>query len=278
MEKVEVNKKHVVNRNGKDYVLYAGLLDAAHANGLKGITTKLLAHSTHPTTGAVVFALVHATVTMEHGVYEGIGEVTPGDSKIALGAPVRMAETRAKGRAFRDALNISDFVLEGEDDDLPPPAARPVPAWPKDERTEGLPVRSLGGIIQEAKDRHPELVRPGGAVRMDAVREVLNNPVDPMAATSGVAQDIGDEYRGRNGAKPVVAEYDTDPEKLALAEQAWARLCDEAGPLGVLPPDLDDRTRGHVSLMRGAYQKFQRALREAKAAQIAAEPLPTPDA
>ena len=37
-----IDPRFIVNRQGRDTVLYAGLLDLAHRTGLKGITTKLL--------------------------------------------------------------------------------------------------------------------------------------------------------------------------------------------------------------------------------------------
>ena len=37
-----IDKQFIVERNGKSFVLYAGLLSAAHDQGLKRITTKLL--------------------------------------------------------------------------------------------------------------------------------------------------------------------------------------------------------------------------------------------
>lgn len=118
-----VKSEHVIQRNGKDYVLYAGLLNAAHEEGLKGISTTIVQIGS-VTNGNIT--IVHATVEMKEGqLFMGLGDVGPNDSnKVALGAPLRMAETRAKARALRDALNIG-YLLEGEDDEPSSPAQTP---------------------------------------------------------------------------------------------------------------------------------------------------------
>lgn len=99
-----------VNIHGKAHPTYAGVLTKAHASGLKSIITELIQA---PLDTNRFMAIVKATVTTEKGVFSGIGDATPKNVNSMI-APhiVRMAETRAKGRALRDALNIGEALKE----------------------------------------------------------------------------------------------------------------------------------------------------------------------
>jgi len=102
--------------------LYAGLLAKAHSEGLKAITTTLLHF---PDERSDHTAVVHATVETNKGTFTGIGDASPKNvNRRILPHIVRMAETRAKARALRDAVNIGIVALDelGEllpDDEVP---------------------------------------------------------------------------------------------------------------------------------------------------------------
>lgn len=108
----------MIMRQGKQYVLFAGLLDEAHRAGLKGIDTELL-QVPNPENGNT--AIVKATVEMEDPgnpggptrTFGGIGDASPDNVGRNI-APhvIRMAETRAKARALRDAVNVGATALE----------------------------------------------------------------------------------------------------------------------------------------------------------------------
>jgi hypothetical protein len=131
-----VKKEFIVNRQGKDFVLYAGLLDQAHREGLKRITTKLLQA---PLDENGHLAICYAEVETEKGVFSGIGDASPDNvGRMIATHIVRMSETRAKARAMRDAINVGVTAFEelGDVDDdtsemlpramAPRPIARPV--------------------------------------------------------------------------------------------------------------------------------------------------------
>lgn len=123
-----MREEFFIERHGKRYVLYQGLLDEAHARGLKSIDTELLQVPT-PENGNV--AVVKATVEMEapdaerSRTFSGIGDASP--ENVGRGIVphiIRMAETRAKARALRDAVNVGATALEeltdSDDSDAPP--------------------------------------------------------------------------------------------------------------------------------------------------------------
>lgn len=115
---------------GKQFVLYQGLLDEAHGKGLKGIQTQIVQVPT-PDNGQV--AVVGAKVEMDEGrTFTGIGDASPENVGRAI-APhiIRMAETRAKARALRDAINVGvtafeELGPETEDEGHAPPTLSPV--------------------------------------------------------------------------------------------------------------------------------------------------------
>jgi hypothetical protein len=108
-------KKWVIQRDGKPYVQYVGLLDMLHqvSGGDFTITTRL---EQAPTAENGMLAIVAAVVSLgpdSARVASGLGDASA-ESVNRMMAPhlVRMAETRAKGRALRDLLNIGLVTLE----------------------------------------------------------------------------------------------------------------------------------------------------------------------
>jgi hypothetical protein len=111
-----VREEYMIERQGKRFVLYAGLLEEAHSRGLRSIETELL-QIPESENGEV--AIVRAVVRTEDGKFTGIGDASPENVNRTI-APhlIRMAETRAKARALRDAINVGVTAFEelgGED-------------------------------------------------------------------------------------------------------------------------------------------------------------------
>ena len=100
---------HTINLNGREYILFAGLLDEAHRQGLNTVKTCLL----HVPTKEQPLAVVSAEVTTSKGTFHGLGDASP-DNVNEWIAPhlIRMAETRAVARAFRFATNVSMTAYE----------------------------------------------------------------------------------------------------------------------------------------------------------------------
>lgn len=142
-----VKPEFVVERQGRKFVLYSGLLDLGHAQGLRAIRTRLVQV---PSEENGQLAIVSAEVETDRGTFAGIGDASPANvSRAMLNCTIRLAETRAKARALRDAVNVGVAALEEGDEQAnvdvdgdraaseirehanqpnPPAAARPVAA------------------------------------------------------------------------------------------------------------------------------------------------------
>ena len=94
----------------KEVVTYRGLLARAHEEHLVGIETTVVQF---PGDGNGQTAVVQAKVTTSKGTFSAVGDANPGNVNPMI-APhvIRMAETRAKARAIRDAVNIGLVAIE----------------------------------------------------------------------------------------------------------------------------------------------------------------------
>ncbi|MDQ3387568.1 MAG: hypothetical protein M3475_08255 [Actinomycetota bacterium] len=145
----------MITRQGKQYVLFAGLLDEAHSRGLRGIDTDLI-QVPDESNGNV--AVVKATVEMEDGrTFSGIGDASPANvGRNIVPHVIRMAETRAKARALRDAVNVGSTALEelSDGDDAPPSNSeyrRPTPV--RESAPETARKRSAPNAAKETAGR-----------------------------------------------------------------------------------------------------------------------------
>jgi len=177
-----VREEFITERQGKRYALYAGLLEEAHSKGLNMIETELFQVPDN-TNGDV--AIVIATVRMDgdiQGKFMGIGDASPENVNRTI-APhiIRMAETRAKARALRDAVNVHVELLdEAVDEPATPTADAP-------RGREGRPqVRQNVTPRQERQERQERKPAPedapntqrGGAARQ-AERDTVEGAITP---------------------------------------------------------------------------------------------------
>lgn len=106
-----IDRRHIVTmKGGKDYALFAGVLDLAHDLGLKSIDTQLVQV---PSEENGHTAIVRAVVTLGEKTFTAYGDANPRNvAPLVAGALIRMSETRAIGRALRWACNVGQTMLE----------------------------------------------------------------------------------------------------------------------------------------------------------------------
>lgn len=109
-----MDKRHIIKLQGREFVTYEGLLDAAHKQGLQEIRTQLV-QIPGPQTDHTAICLAEVTLEQDgvSRVFTGIGDASPRNvsRNVALHL-IRMAETRAKARALRDAINVGMCAVE----------------------------------------------------------------------------------------------------------------------------------------------------------------------
>lgn len=143
-----MDPKWVVQLQGKSYPLYGGILNEAHERGLASIETTLI-QVPNEENGHV--AIVKSRVTMKDGgFFEAYGDASPRNThaKIAT-ALLRMAETRSKGRALRDSVNLGEVMAE----ELAPED--------RDEAPRAQPTRTRTAETLERAERPMPISTPG---------------------------------------------------------------------------------------------------------------------
>jgi hypothetical protein len=164
-----MREEYMIERGGRRFVLYAGLLEEAHARGLRSIETELL-QVPDAENGEV--AIARAVVRTEEGKFSGIGDASPGNvSRAIVPHIIRMAETRAKARALRDAINVGVAALEelGDEEVAPEPAreARSIES-----------SRMPGAQAGEGKDEVPKEALPATRKQLNYLEALIADVVE----------------------------------------------------------------------------------------------------
>lgn len=206
-----MKKEFIVERQGKNFVLYAGLLDMAHSQGLKSITTQLVQV---PSEANNRVAICVATVVIEKDGIErsftGIGDAAPNNVAPAMQTClIRMAETRSKARALRDAVNVGVSAFEelGEESaiDGAPEQGYQAPRAPRQQRRTPAPapkpaltISSGDAITDPQKEAIRNLCQRRHLDLVEVLREKYQT-TDLGALTQGQASEL---IRSLNQAAP----------------------------------------------------------------------------
>jgi hypothetical protein len=196
---VEVHDRAGNVVGSKEVVLYAGLLSQAHEEGLARVRTSILQI---PTEENGRLAIIKAEVETSKGLFEAIGDACPENVDEFL-APhlIRVAETRAKARALRDAVNIGVVSFEELDgvsldrESSPGPGASPPrsprhtrstppPARPRTNGSARSPRASNGNEpMSEAQRRYLFRILAGQGYQREAAEERLKDIFEVSALT-----------------------------------------------------------------------------------------------
>ena len=107
----KLDERFIKNIEGKDFVLYAGLLDLAHQKGMTSMEVEILQF---PNKENGNMAIIKAFAESKLGEsFSDVGDANPENCNFKVAKHLlRMASTRAKARALRDFTNIGMTCLE----------------------------------------------------------------------------------------------------------------------------------------------------------------------
>lgn len=192
MSKYTIDKKFIVDRQGKPAVLFAGLLETAHTAGLKSIRTRMLQAPADENRWTAIF---YAEVEMgDGGVFTGTGDANL-ENVARMVAPhyIRMAETRAKARALRDALSITAVAAEELGEDVDRNAgeitSKPAkPTTPTSERIANTPSPGFDDLSKPLPLNSPLWTAPGEGLsaRIEKAK-ALGIDIAALASQAGAA-------------------------------------------------------------------------------------------
>jgi len=107
----KLDDRFITNIKGKDFVLYAGVLDLATQKGLLKLEVELLQYPNKENGNEAICRAVAESKTGE--VFSDVGDANPNNChSMIVKHLIRMSSTRAKARCLRDMCNISIAAVE----------------------------------------------------------------------------------------------------------------------------------------------------------------------
>lgn len=191
-----MDAKYIVKINNKEHVTYDGLLDEAHAKGLVGITVEVTQQPREDNGWTTICTALASFGDGRH--FSEVGDANPKNcnSKIAAHS-IRMAATRAKARALRDALNIKGAAAEelggdvGHDDEYITVKTALNPAKKRPSLVSQAQLTRLFAMVKEA-NVHPDRVKGAVLARfglasskdlnVEQYEELVNDMLPALAA------------------------------------------------------------------------------------------------
>lgn len=210
----------VVKLQGKEYVLFEGLLEVAHAHcNLQSISTNLIQLPTQESP----FCIVQATVTTDKGEsFQGIGDASPANvNKMIVPHLIRMAETRAVARALRFLTGfgtafeeLGDLHEQPQETNRKPVQSAPAPAPVQSQAPKKNYVQAAVEQLKAAEEQAsaPAPVLEGQSISMseDELREIFGDDIPIVVEDSTIPIDEAELKRIRakiQSCKPKEAKH-----------------------------------------------------------------------
>ncbi|MEI6154155.1 MAG: hypothetical protein WCQ90_08710 [Deltaproteobacteria bacterium] len=110
-KKPRMDERFIKNIKGKDFALYAGVLDLAHKMGLVELKAIPVQYPTKENDMRAI--CVSYAKTVDGKVFEDVGDADPRNTDAVISKHIiRMASTRAKARVLRDLTNVGMACVE----------------------------------------------------------------------------------------------------------------------------------------------------------------------
>ncbi len=189
--KPKLDKKFITQFQGKDFVLYSGLLDLAHQKGILSLNVDV---EQFPTKDNENVAICRATVESVTGeVYVEWGDANPKNVNRMVAAHImRMAATRAKARVLRDFTNIGMTCMEelGSNDEAdnskpaksttrakPTPRSKPKPKSTAQKKPASKPIP----IKNQTAEGKPSIAQLKAIENLAARRGIKTDMLEEMS-------------------------------------------------------------------------------------------------
>lgn len=208
---MSVDKRFLIERQGKQVVLYQGLLDLAHEMGLVSLRSEILQFP-NMDNGGTCYAMATAIFKRngEEMVFQDFADANAGNVTPAMKNCIpRMAATRAKARCLRDGTNCGVTAFEELGDDTPEPP------YQKQERAN-------------PPERRPSNVDANGEVHDTPGRPVVSPVQKARAEFRAAARSINEAYghpsfKDRDAAKMVacICEDTSDIDDVLISVPSW---------------------------------------------------------
>ena len=186
---MQVEPKFIVSLQGKDFILYDGLLDMAHQMGLVELTPELVKLEKDCVVFKATAVAVDGDVIRR---FTGHGDATPENvNRMIRPHMIRMAETRAKARALRDLTNVGMCSVEelGGDDARPATIEDALDVFDK--------PAEVGSFISDAQQKRLFALagyEKGNEEAMDRAKEIVKELLDKADLKSTKEIKKGKEY------------------------------------------------------------------------------------
>ena len=114
--KPKLDERFITTIQGKEFVIYSGLLDLAHQHGLQRLSVEPIQYPTNENGHEAICRAV--AESRDGAVFSDIGDANPANVSAMVSRHIlRIASTRAKARVLRDFVNIGMTALEELDFD-----------------------------------------------------------------------------------------------------------------------------------------------------------------